>query len=241
MGVSVARARWRAGDRSAELVSALVEGRPNATVHLYLDDLLCWMVAPDAPESAPIREELRAGGLDPRNARRLALTLLEKMLFAGSNRNDDRVLGLSATAPFARIRARYRLLMRVYHPDLATGRSRWTHERAERINRAYALARDRAERRGRDRPIPSAPSPPRRRSRRSPRSPSFHARGVRHLLGAVPAARRRAVVGLVLACAALVVHTCVANRAWQRWTPDSAASARLETGAPLLASRQGPP
>lgn len=201
------------------LVSALVDGDPCDTVYARLDDLLRWLASPGAGEVAEIDTAMRDRQIDLRWGRRMALMLLEEMLFSGSSSTPHKVLGLPSDCPSSELRPRYRLLMRVYHPDRSNGSSVWLTERAERINAAYARAR------GEEAPFEPCPTPrevarargtPRvARSRRRRRRPHR----VRRLLGSSNAFRRRFLFGLVTVSAAVVVYSCVSNSAWIEIAP----------------------
>lgn len=217
---SPASAGW-----SGRLVAALVEGRADASVGAHLNRLLRWLIAPDGPEAEPIRCELRRRAIEPGWARRMALLWLEELLFARPDAEPARVLGMGSRATKEEIHTRYRLLMRVYHPDLAEGDPSWLTERAERINRAYARLRREGARRPARRAAPPVPAPARRLRRRAP---TLQQR-LRRWLGGPRAARRRFLAGVVLIGAGLVIHTCVSQRAWLRWP--AAAQAAPEAGA----------
>lgn len=219
----------------AQLVSAVVEGVPNDALFENLDRLLRWIAAPDAPGAAPIDAELRRRQIESGAGRQMGLLLLEESLFAGHRGDPRRTLGLGRDATPGDVRRRYHLLMRIYHPDLAGRASAWLTERAERINEAYARIQEAGAAAGRAaREAPSAAGPERRlraRPRRRRASSHSFARRLRRRLGDSRAVRRRVLAGVVLVCSALVVHTCVAHRAWRGWSGPggSAAALRSET------------
>lgn len=203
------RAPEHAHHWSSELVAAVVEGAARPCVQRHLDYLLRWLASPDTPEVQCIDAEFRSRSLEPRVARRLALMSLEEALFGDAQEDPTRVLGVHRGATEEELRSRYRLLMRVYHPDLNGGDTGWLTERTERINKTYVEACRRRD----VRPAPPPPALAPRRVRRRPR-PALR---IRRRLGDPDAFRRRFLVGVLLACAALVVQTCVANRAWLQW------------------------
>ena len=208
----------------AALVSAVVDGRSEPSLRTHLDVLLRWMAAPESAEAEPVARGLRAKGVQSRHARRMALMLLDEMLFAKSGGPGEQTLGLQPGASATRIRARYHLLMRVYHPDLADGDSDWLHDRADRIIRAYARTRTVPQRKA---PARTLLPPPRRRGRRR----ASRSLGLRSVLGEARVFRRRALVALVGACLVLIAHTCVANRSWQRWAPEPVAATPSDAAA----------
>jgi len=227
----------RTASWGGELVSALVDGDACDTVHAHLDDLLRWL-ASSAGEVAEIDTALLDRQIDHRWGRRMALMLLEEMLFSGSSSAPHQVLGLPSDCRSSELRPRYRLLMRVYHPDRSNGSSVWLTERAERINEAYARAR------GEDAPVKPSPTP--RKVSRAPetrrvnRSRRRRGRphGVRRFLGSPNAFRRRFLFGLVIASAAVVVYSCVSNSAWIGIAP-APASSGASLGLDLPLSREG--
>ncbi len=119
------------------LATALREGRATSAVPSQLDVLLRWLTGSKDAETVALAAEL--AGHDPAALRRRALRLLDAFLFTGRDGGVE-VLGLEPGASRARLRTRYRLLMRIYHPDRAEGDPAWYQERAARLNRAYARA-----------------------------------------------------------------------------------------------------
>jgi len=225
----------RADGWGRELVSALADGEPRDTVYTHLDELLRWLASPGAPEVAPIDVALRDRRIDVRWGKRMALMLLEEMLFSGSHGAPHQVLGLPPDCRKSELRPRYRLLMRVYHPDRSNGSSRWFTERAERINAAYARTRDEGHR--------ANPSPVLRKAaesagiRRIARSGGRRRRGphrIRRLLGTPNAFSRRFLFGVVIASAALVVYSCVANVSWVALDPTATSADESMRPEPLV-------
>jgi hypothetical protein len=203
-----ARDRW-----SAQLVASVVDATPGPALYAHLDALLHWLAAADAPDSAAIAAELRRRAIDPDTARSQAFRLLDRALFSRPGRDPARVLGLANDWTDSELQARYRLLIRVYHPDTAAGVPERLIERAKRINSAYAEVR-------RWRRAP--PSSPRRRTLRSgsrwrrARHRPLLRDWMRQRLGSPERFQRRFLVALLIGCAIVVSHTCVANRDWRR-------------------------
>jgi len=129
---------------SSPLAAAVREGRSTPAVARELDTLLGWMTRSEDPGAAALAAEL--GGPDADELRCNAFQILEQLIFARSAGDTGAALGLGLDVPLERVRKRYRLLMRVYHPDRAEGDTGWFHERAARIGRAYADHCARAER-----------------------------------------------------------------------------------------------
>jgi hypothetical protein len=197
---------------NARLVSAVVDEEPSPVVYTHLDDLLHWLASADAPEAAPLAAELQRRSISSTWARRRALTLLERALFPRSEGDPGQTLGFVDDWTDVDLQLRYRLLMRVYHPDRAEAGSPPGRDHAQRINRAYAQARERV---ANARPLarwPSSPPNP-RVLQREPWSRRIRARSsIRRKLVSPEAFRRRFLAGVLLACALLVLHTCVSNR-----------------------------
>jgi hypothetical protein len=232
----------RADGWGRELVSALADGEPRGTVYTHLDELLRWLASPGGAEVAPIDEALRDRQIDVRWGKRMALMLLEELLFSGSDGAPHQVLGLPPDCRRSELRPRYRLLMRVYHPDRSNGSSRWFTERAERINVAYARARDEGQ--------PANPSPILRKAaesagiRRIARSRGRRRRGphrIRRLLGTPNAFRRRFLFGVVIASVALVAYSCVANESWVALDPTGVSPGKSMRPEPLVSRGVGGP
>lgn len=210
---------------SRQLIEAVLAGEPKPIVYTHLNSLLCWLASVSVPETAAIGVRLRELGVPEDRARRQALTLLERALFAHPDDEPSRVLGLSPQWTRDELRTRYRLLMHVYHPDRASGEPELIAGRAERINRAHSV-------------VWSAVSGPvagvrASESRHSPRR-------LRRLLVPVrrqtrvrlggglfrpDVMRRVAITVVALGCLALVTHTCVTSRMWR------AASTRTTSGS----------
>jgi hypothetical protein len=213
---------------AAQIVDAIVDGNPARVSAADLEDLLQWTAAPENPRAEPMSGKLRARGIEGEQARSMALALIEQVLFAARDAAPHRVLGLDPNAPRKAWRDRYRLLMRIYHPDRATGDGDWLHERSTWINEAYrrfhAPTAQVVTR-------PIAPSPvrpivrPRSRHRRSRR----RRRALRRRLGSVGAVRRRAIVALIGIGSACVVYAFVANRSWERPSSELGPAAVVRT------------
>jgi hypothetical protein len=86
------------------------------------------------PRWAELTQELDA---TPEELRQAGFFLVKRLLFA-EGADPHRVLGLAPGAHPARLRARYRLLMALFHPDRnAQGDEGWGENCAPRINDAY--------------------------------------------------------------------------------------------------------
>ena len=101
--------------QASAVVDALLDAPATAALTAHLDDVLAWLAQGPAAEGA-IGRELEGRSLDPRHVRSLALGRLDEFLFV-DGRGPLRALGLPSDASRDRVKLRYRLLMRVYHPD----------------------------------------------------------------------------------------------------------------------------
>lgn len=197
-----AESSWRVPPNPATLAAAIDQGRA-VVLAAHLEPVLTWLASADA--ATPIGRALSRRGIDAAQGRRRALALLETLLF-GSGDEPARVLALAPGASADVLRRRYRLLMRVYHPDVHDEDPAWLTERSERIIRAYAEAR-------RSRPVrrPARPVAMRVRHRSGRRR---RARGLRFALGRPAVFRRRFVASVLAGCVVLLIHTCVSERTW---------------------------
>ncbi len=206
------------------LVDAILDGKPLRPDAVDLDDLLHWLADPAQARGASIARAVEARGRTVEEGRELAREWLDGVLFAGVDLGPHRVLGLEPGASDGRVRDRYRLLMRVYHPDRAVDDR--GHDFAARINEAHRRIRSGASDDPRPGPRPSHPAVGRvrrrirrRRRRRSPL----------RALGSARRVRRRVVLGLIGIGSASIVYAFVANRSWQELgtapTPDVGAPA----------------
>lgn len=203
------------------LAARLARGEAEGLTGEDLDALLHWLA--DPADGSPLERALRERALEPERIRRVAYHALDRRLFATDEGAPHRVLGLGRGDGGLTLRERYRLLMRVYHPDRGLGSPDWLDERASRINEAYRLAREQVHGRRPEAKEPAGAAAsvldraPRaghgRRAARSRRR--SRKRSGRYVLGSPHALRRRALLWLVLAGGALVVHTFVANQAWR--------------------------
>jgi DnaJ-domain-containing protein 1 len=68
------------------------------------------------------------------------------------------LLGLTTSADAAAVKDRYRSMMRLMHPDFATGRADWPADAATRINQAYEVLSSPERRRAYDDELTAAPA-----------------------------------------------------------------------------------
>lgn len=212
----------------AALIADVVDGSCGPVVRQRLDDLLRWLTAPGDARNAGLNVELQRRGVEEEQARSLAMGLLDAMLFSHPNRAPYRLLGLLESASPVQIRERYRLLMRVYHPDFAPRGSDWHNDRAARLNEAHCRLLESAGASSR----PSAASVSHARPRRrSSRRRSF--RWVRSLRAAGTARelRQRCLLLLVLLGAATVTQVFLTNRTWERWSSAEASPTTSQRGS----------
>jgi hypothetical protein len=150
------------------------------------------------------------------------------------------LFGLPRGAPSPELKDRYRLLMRLTHPDYA-GPGTWPPDTAVRVNRAYKVLSSPALRRDYDSSLPppgAAPaSPPRRRSAAS------HASGLLARSGLPQVSARKGMLIAGIAGVAAVILIVAAFTLGNRSEPRQLARTRapLTDALPDLASKDAPP
>lgn len=121
------------------LAEAILSGTPNEIVRVHLDALIRWLSGASSPDANAIDQALIKKDMEPGNAGNLALALLERVLFA-DGADAFAQLGLAFNATEAEIRARYKRLVRVFHPDRQLGESDWLHDCTQKLNLAHEEA-----------------------------------------------------------------------------------------------------
>jgi hypothetical protein len=195
---------------SSSSLDAVLLGHSGSVSGEDLEALLQWTAAPAGVSGARVSARLQTLRIGEGPARRRTLALLDRMLFARSDATPHRVLGLEPSASSAVLRDRYRLLMRIYHPDRATRDPMWLHERAARINDAYRRCREPFLAKA-VRPIGAMARP----ATRPPRGSRRLRRRSRHRPGSARTVRLHAILALAGICATWILYAFVANRAWE--------------------------
>lgn len=121
---------------SAELVDSIFSGKISPVVSDQFDALLRWLGGRTTPDALAIDSELKRRDVDVEEAARLALVLLEKLLFENRD-NPYTVLGLSRSATEEKVEKRYKRLVSIFHPDRQYADAEWLHRCTERLNTAY--------------------------------------------------------------------------------------------------------
>lgn len=121
---------------SAELVDSIFSGKISPVVTEQFDALLRWLGGRTTPDALAIDSELKRRDVDIEEAARLALVLLEKLLFE-NRENPYTVLGLSRSATEEKVEKRYKRLVSIFHPDRQYADAEWLHRCTERLNTAY--------------------------------------------------------------------------------------------------------
>lgn len=121
---------------SAELVDSIFSGKISPVVTDQFDALLRWLGGRTTPDALAIDSELKRRDVDIEEAARLALVLLEKLLFENRD-NPYTVLGLSLSASEEKVEKRYKRLVSIFHPDRQYADAEWLHRCTERLNTAY--------------------------------------------------------------------------------------------------------
>ena len=106
-------------------------------------------------DTRPFSEEAEALRVDAEALRRAALFFVKQALFSDPG-DPYRVLGLSADCSPEEIRERYRLLVRIFHPDRLRDAGDWNDRLATRLNDAYNLLKNPARRAELDQRLTSA-------------------------------------------------------------------------------------
>ena len=194
--------------QASAVVDALLDAPATAALTAHLDDVLAWLAQGPAAEGA-IGRELEGRSLDPRHVRSLALGRLDEFLFV-DGRGPLRALGLPSDASRDRVKLRYRLLMRVYHPDRMGDSADSFGDRAARINDAYhEYVREAGRRRA---PRPARPVAAAWRRSAASRASAHRRRRLRQALGDPESLRRRALLGLLVLGGFVVMLAAVHTR-----------------------------
>ena len=117
-----------------EIVSGQAYGKH---LHENLDLILRWLANPNSDSVAHFRREYTKRDISNEKLRRDVFYLLQQKLFSKNDSQPHEVLGLSVQVKKDQAKARYRKLMRVYHPDKAAGNIDNFNSIAEKINLAY--------------------------------------------------------------------------------------------------------
>jgi len=121
------------------LTEAILTGAPNEPVRAHLDALIRWLSGASSPDANAIDQALIKRNVEPSDAANLALSLLERLLFA-DGADAFAQLGLTPQATEAEIRSRYKRLISVFHPDRQLGDANWLHECTQKLNLALEEA-----------------------------------------------------------------------------------------------------
>ncbi len=97
------------------------------------------------PVADPFAAEARSVGADGQALYRAALFFVKQTLFS-EGADAYRTLGLAPDASIAEIRERYRLLVRIFHPDRLEDPGDWHERFASRLNEAYNVLKHPASR-----------------------------------------------------------------------------------------------
>lgn len=120
------------------LLDELVAGKAGGK---YLDEnldlILTWLANPDSESVSQFRKEYIKRNISVEILRGYVFFILQQKLFNKNELKPHEVLGLSRTATKDNVKARYRKLMRVFHPDKATQNIDDFNSIAEKINLAY--------------------------------------------------------------------------------------------------------
>jgi TolA protein len=117
------------------LTQAILTGAPNEPVRAHLDALIRWLSGASSPDANAIDQALIKRNVEPSDVANLALSLLERFLFA-DGADAFAQLGLTPQTTEAEIRSRYKRLVRVFHPDRQLGDADWLHECTQKLNLA---------------------------------------------------------------------------------------------------------
>ena len=122
----------------SHLLDELVAGKAGGK-HLdeNLDLMLTWLANPDSESVSRFRAEYVKRNITVDILRGYIFFILQQKLFSNNELKPHEVLGLSRTTTKDNAKARYRKLMRVFHPDKATENIDEFNSIAEKINLAY--------------------------------------------------------------------------------------------------------